>query len=118
MNSNEKMVLRLFDENYNFRVVKNADSFFIQREYMITGYDENNNYNPKIRTEWFTLMNLTLQSPIAFKTIHELLRYWKNAPSHEVLYSGCYGATPDYLQVANIIGDRDELIESYPESIV
>ena len=116
-----------WDDHYNFRVVKSEDKFYLQREFTVTGYEDDGTYNPCISSVWNTLSILDnyqfsyiFQSYRGFDSIKELLVYWKNAPENQILNSSVYSSEEDEgrLPQFRIIQNKQEVMGKYPEVLV
>lgn len=112
-----------FDEWYNFRVVESLGKFYIQREYMVTGYHPDGRYDPCIATSWNTFCDVKERynepivfTEIAFETLRDVLKYWKNSKRKDLLYSSSYQIKdlPDFKYICM----RDDLMKEYPEALI
>ncbi len=124
-----------FDEFYDFRVVKSEEYYYIQREYMVPGYDSNGIYNPCITTSWYTLIdykkcfsrsraisNEILQRTEKdkfkkFEHLKDILNFWKNSPVDQILQSGFYEKS-DILGHTTFATTRNQLMIDYPEALI
>jgi len=93
------MIENLICDNFSgIRLVSFGESIYVQKEYMITGYNEDGEYNPCIATEWKNLSKMsneynkssTFLHYIRFDSIHNAIKWIRNATVEEVGYSSVY----------------------------
>lgn len=111
-------------DNFNgIRVIKTAYKIYVQREYMVTGYEDNGEYNPCINTEWNTLIQKlstleNIREKVAgyksFISIEEVVRFFINASIEEVGYSSMYRKTKNIVDF-QIIATEETIREDYLE---
>lgn len=85
-------------DNFNgVEIVKNNGKYYVQREYMVTGYEADGTYNPCISTIWNTLSELDSYNYSyrfikfrAFDTIHNAILFLINNPMEMCSFSSVY----------------------------
>jgi len=117
-----------WDDWYDFRVVESKGKLYLQREYMVTGYEEDGTYNPCIDTRWNTLSVLKdykfsyeFNEYRAFDRPQDILKFWKIAPEDHVLFSSVYRNKDDggeELKDFKVVYCKSELMEQFPEAMI
>jgi len=132
---NKKQDLR-WDDHYDFRIVESKGKFYLQREFMNTGFNDDGTYNPCISTSWNTLVLSDNYNPtygydddedepkqiyIEFDRPQDALRYWKDSSSSYILPSEAYLSeleAGELVDLKVIFSTTFELKEKYPEALV